>query len=71
MTEADRRPGEGHRGDIDDQSRAGEVSSSEGSRITRLPVRSLVAALNNLDDLGLCCCWVAPHGRRCKARCSR
>jgi Bifunctional DNA primase/polymerase, N-terminal len=45
MTEADRRPGEGHRGDIDDQSRAGEVSSSENSRITRLPVRSLLTQI--------------------------
>jgi hypothetical protein len=37
MTETDSRPGEGHRGDIDDQSRAGEVSSSEGSRIQLPP----------------------------------
>ncbi|MGH3550510.1 MAG: hypothetical protein ACRDQU_20800 [Pseudonocardiaceae bacterium] len=65
MTETTRRPGEGHRGDVDDQP-GGEVSA-EGSRITCLPVRSLSQALDHLDSLGLCCCWVAPRRRRCRA----
>jgi hypothetical protein len=50
----------------DDQHRAGAVSS-ESSRVARLPVPFLAAALDRLDDLGLCACWVASHqGRRCK-----
>jgi hypothetical protein len=61
------RPDAGvHRGDVDHS----EVST-ERSRITRLPVRSPVAALDHLDVAGFCCCWVAPRGRRCKARWSR
>lgn len=41
MTYAECRPGKGQPSDGDDQSHAGEVSS-EGNRVTRLPVRSLV-----------------------------
>lgn len=52
MTYAECRPGKGQPGDGDDQSHAGEVSS-EGNRVTRLPVRSLVSALDHLDGAGL------------------
>jgi hypothetical protein len=41
MTYAECRPGRGQPDDGDDQSKAGE-GSSEGNRVTRLPVRSLV-----------------------------
>lgn len=63
------RPGAGdHQGDVDRP--ASEVSNDD-SDISRLPVRSLVVALDHLDAAGFCCCWVAPRGRRCKARRSR
>lgn len=49
MTETDSRPGEGHRGDTDDQSRAGEVSSNEGSR-NALPPETLRQPLSGAVD---------------------
>lgn len=41
--------------------------TDEGSSVLLL-VPSLVAALNHLDDVGLCSCWIAPLHRRCQAR---
>jgi hypothetical protein len=69
MTKESPRSDGGH-GDVNDQSRTGKVSNN-GSDISRLPVRSLVAALDHLDAAGFCCCWLAPADRRCKARWSR
>ena len=41
-------------------------TAPEPGTITYLPVPSLIAALNHLDELDLCCCWVA--SRRCPMR---
>lgn len=65
MADKQRRPGVEHRGDVDDQHRAGEVNTTKGSRITRPPT-SVDVALDHLDDAGLCCCWTSPNPRRCK-----
>lgn len=67
MTQTDRRPGDGHRGDVDDHSQAGKVSA-ECSRTTWLPITSSKDALDLLDALDLCACWTAPHRRRCRTR---
>jgi hypothetical protein len=48
-----RRPGVQHRGDVDDPSRAGEVSS-EGNRVTRLPEPFVNTVFDNRDAAGLC-----------------
>jgi hypothetical protein len=50
----------------DDDTRTRNNSPSVAQRVTALPVRSLTAALDLLDSLDLCCCWTAPHDRRCK-----
>lgn len=56
-------------GSVNDQHRAGEVRIEDTScRIIRLPVASMTAALDHLDRLGLCACWVAPYRRRCRCR---
>jgi hypothetical protein len=69
MIHAERRSGVSTRTGADDQL-AAEVGP-EDNRIVRLPVRSLTAALDYLDGIGLCACWTAPRRRRCKARWSR
>ncbi len=65
MTETKRRPGVQHRGGVDDQHRAGEVSS-ESSRIACLPVRSLPAALDHRDPLALPATGRWPLRCRCR-----
>lgn len=73
MTDTERRPGMIDQGGANDDLLGSGVGTEDTadprpSDITRLLVPSLVAALDHLDDAGLCCCWVAPRGRRrCKA----
>ena len=45
-----------------------ETDGTAGRRpgVVMLPVRSLTLALDELDERGLCACWVA--GRRCPRR---
>lgn len=64
MNEKTRHPGKGHRGDVDDQHRAGEVSNGKSNRVACLPVWSLISALDHLDRLGLCAYWTASRGCR-------
>ncbi|MBV8542553.1 MAG: hypothetical protein JO268_18800 [Pseudonocardiales bacterium] len=65
------RPPEGGAGAPEAVSTA--ARRSQGTPDTRhaaavqLPVQSLVTALDLLDDLDLCYCWVAPRRRRCRA----
>lgn len=68
MSQTKRRPGRNRDG-VNDQ--AGSEVNGHDSRPAVLPVPSLVSALDLLDELDLCACWVAPRRRRCKARWSR
>jgi hypothetical protein len=38
--------------------------SAETRRAGRDPLRGLAVALDHLDELGLCACWVAPRRHR-------
>jgi hypothetical protein len=50
----------------DDDTRTRNNSPSVAQRATTSPVPSLTAVRDHLDRVGLCACWVAPPGRRCR-----
>lgn len=45
-----------------------QATTPGNASVTYLPLPSLTVALDHLDDIGLCSCWIAPQYRRCRAR---
>lgn len=69
MIQKEQRPGGTDQGAAEDRVKVGSQHNPNGADLVALPVWSLRAALDHLDEAGLCCCWVAR--RRCSRRWTR